>query len=81
MFQNQGNNKLAANGVQRMFQYQGNQVRTLLIDGEPWFVAKDICDVLEIANSRQAVSYLDDDEKASVIINDGSQDRSKQVIN
>ena len=32
-------------------------------DETPWWVAKDICDVLEINNSRQALSYLDDDEK------------------
>ncbi|WP_219723965.1 phage antirepressor [Akkermansia muciniphila] len=38
-------------------------VRAVVKDGEPWFVAKDVCDALEIGNSRQAVSYLDDDEK------------------
>lgn len=38
-------------------------VRAVVKDGEPWFVAKDVCDTLEIGNSRQAVSYLDDDEK------------------
>lgn len=30
------------------FQYDGNQVRTVLIDGQPWFAAKDVCDILEI---------------------------------
>ena len=40
-------------------------------DGEPWFVAKDVCDVLEINNSRQALARLDDDEKNTVITNDG----------
>jgi len=38
-------------------------VRTMLRDGEPWFVAKDVCDVLGIANSRDAVARLDEDEK------------------
>jgi prophage antirepressor-like protein len=33
------------------------------IDGEPWLVAKDVCDVLGIANSRDALRGLDDDEK------------------
>ena len=41
----------------------GCSVRTVIINEEPWFVAKDVCDALEIGNSRQAVSYLDDDEK------------------
>lgn len=32
------------------FPATGQQVRTLLIDGEPWFVAADVCAALDIAN-------------------------------
>lgn len=39
------------------------QVRTTIIDGEPWFVAADVCKALEIANNRDALTRLDDDEK------------------
>lgn len=42
-------------------------------DGEPWFVAKDVCEILGIGNSRQALSRLDDDEKNTVILNDGNR--------
>ena len=42
---------------------KSDQVRSLLRDGNPWFVAADVCRVLEIANSRDAVARLDDDEK------------------
>ena len=49
--------------LQRVFNYQGRQVRTILIDGEPWFVAKDVCEVLEHTNSRMALERLDEDEK------------------
>jgi prophage antirepressor-like protein len=35
-----------------------------------WFVAKDVCDILEINNPRQAITRLDDDEKSAVILND-----------
>ncbi len=46
------------------FRFESHEVRTLTIDGNPWFVAKDVCDVLEYANSRKALSdHLDDDEK------------------
>lgn len=38
-------------------------VRVVMINDDPWFVAKDVCDCLDLGNSRQAVSYLDDDEK------------------
>ncbi|MGI5144834.1 BRO family protein [Plantactinospora sp. CA-294935] len=45
------------------FPATGQQIRTLLRNGEPWFVAADVCTALDINNSRQAVSYLDEDEK------------------
>lgn len=38
-------------------------VRTVQIDGEPWFVAKDVCDVLGLDNATNAVRRLDEDEK------------------
>ena len=36
------------------------QVRVVEKDGEPWFVAKDVCDVLKHSNSRKAVADLVD---------------------
>lgn len=45
------------------YNYNSKKVRVIEKDGEPWFVAKDICDVLEISNSRDAISRLDEDEK------------------
>ena len=39
------------------------QVRSTLIDGEPWFVAADVCRALEIGDAHKAVDRLDDDEK------------------
>lgn len=47
----------------QIFDFSNQPVRVALIDGEPWFVAKDVCDVLGISNSRDALSRLDDDEK------------------
>ena len=38
-------------------------VRTLSVDGEPWFVAADVCKALDIRNGRDAVARLDEDEK------------------
>lgn len=57
------------------------EIRTLEINNEPWFVAKDICEILDIKNSRQALTRLDKDEKADVILNDGSQNRNMSIIN
>lgn len=42
------------------------EIRTLLIDGEPWFVAADVCKALLIVNSRNALTRIDDDEKGVV---------------
>lgn len=44
-------------------------------DGEPWWVAADVCAVLEIVNSRDAMGRLDADEKgvASTDTNGGAQ--------
>ena len=39
-------------------------VRTVTIDGEPWFVARDVCDVLGLDNVTKALLSLDPDEKA-----------------
>lgn len=39
-------------------------VRVILQDNEPWFVAKDVCDCLEIKNTTDALKRLDDDERA-----------------
>lgn len=39
-------------------------IRTTMIDGEPWFVAKDLCMILEIQNSRDTLAkVIDEDEK------------------
>ncbi|MCP4155667.1 MAG: hypothetical protein GY757_48530, partial [bacterium] len=44
------------------FRFESNEVRTLTIDGNPWFVAKDVCNVITNARDTLAKS-LDDDEK------------------
>ena len=46
----------------KVFAY-GEKVRTVLVENEPWWVLADVCRVLGIANSRNASSRLDDDEK------------------
>lgn len=53
--------------LQKVFNYQDQQVRTVVKDNEPWFVAKDVCSVLEIKNNRDALARLDEDEKGVVL--------------
>ena len=50
------------------------EIRTALIENEPWFVAVDVCRALEIGNSSQAISRLDADEKMITLIsNEGNK--------
>ncbi|EGJ20083.1 BRO domain protein [Cereibacter sphaeroides WS8N] len=44
------------------FDFEDQPIRTLLRDGSPWWVAADVCRVLEIQNPTDAVKRLDDDE-------------------
>lgn len=46
-----------------VFHFNALPVTVITKDGEPWFVASEICAALEINNSRMAVRRLDDDEK------------------
>lgn len=43
---------------------QFGEVRTIAKDGEPWFVAADVCKVLDLSNPTIAASRLDEDERA-----------------
>lgn len=55
-----------------VFNFNQNRtpIRVQVINNEPWFVAKDVCEVLGISNHKDAVSRLDDDEKDGVGITD-----------
>lgn len=43
-----------------LFEYEGHDFRTVDVNGEPWFVAADVCKVLEIINVGNALSRLDE---------------------
>lgn len=45
------------------FKFESKSIRTLAINNEPWFVAKDLCNAINISNYRDAIERLDDDEK------------------
>lgn len=52
------------NEIQK-FDFKGAPLRTLTDEaGEPWFVAKDVCAILEISNPSDALKRLDDDERS-----------------
>jgi len=51
---------------QSIFHFNASaEVRVILRDGQPWFVAKDVCDILGLINTSRAVGTLDDDERSN----------------
>ena len=66
----QNNNNEQATGLQ-VFSFnekESTPIRVQVINNEPWFVAKDVCQVLGIEKHRDAISRLDEDERGSVLV-------------
>lgn len=57
----------------QVFSYKGNEVRTVDVDGETWFVAADVCGILELTNTTEALKALDEDEKNTLRITEGNR--------
>jgi len=64
-----------------IFSFEGNEIRTIQKDREPWWVLKDVCGVLEIGNSRDVTARLDDDEKGVGIIDTLGGKQEVSIIN
>ncbi|MFA5385963.1 MAG: Bro-N domain-containing protein [Eubacteriales bacterium] len=60
----------------QIFNYNELPVRTVIKEDEPWWIAKDVCDILELGDTSKAVSRLDDDEKDtnSILTPGGNQE-------
>ncbi|MCK9324460.1 MAG: ORF6C domain-containing protein [Bacteroidales bacterium] len=67
--------------LQKAFNYQEQQVRTIVKDGEPWFVAKDVCEIFGDTNYRRSTGKLDSDEKGVSQINTPGGNQEMMVIN
>lgn len=52
------------------FSQERTPIRVQVINNEPWFVAKDVCDILEHSNHKMAVKSLDEDEVNSAYLTD-----------
>lgn len=65
------------------FAYEnGAEIRTTVINNETWFVAKDVCDALELSNSRKSVSALDGDQvRVSPLVTPLGGMQNLQIIN
>lgn len=52
----------------QIFSFNNREVRVVMKNDEPWWVAKDVCDVLDIQNVTQALERLDEDERSMFFI-------------
>lgn len=57
------------------------QMRTVTIDGEPWFVGRDVAEALGYSNTRDAIiTHVDCDDKDTVAIHDGTTGNPNQTV-
>lgn len=69
------------NNIQ-IFKYENNDVRTVEMNGEPWFVLKDVCGVLGLSNHKVTAQRLDRDEVSQTYLTDSiGRNQETTVIN
>lgn len=74
------NRKMTTQTQLSTFNFESKSIRTLAINNEPWFIAKDVCDTLKISNVSDALLKLDDDEKATIGLTDSQAGNGAQSI-
>ena len=66
----------------QLFNFENHEVRSLLVDDEPWFVGKDVAEILSYSNTRKALTdHIDDEDKMDgVTIRDAIGRNQKPVL-
>lgn len=65
----------------QVFNYGECEVRALMIDSAPWWVLKDICQVLNLKETHRVAARLDEDELTVAKVHSGGQNRKMNIIN
>ncbi|MEV2520532.1 BRO family protein, partial [Paenibacillus larvae] len=65
----------------QVFNFTGKEVRVIMKDGHPWWVAKDVCSVLDHSDVSMAVKRLDEDEKLTQTLFVSGQNRNVWFVN
>ena len=63
------------------FQFGKREVRTVIVDNEPWFVAKDVAEILGYSTANRMTERLDDDEKGTRKLCTLGGDQEMTIIN
>jgi|GEM_PF-2946106 len=64
----------------KTFQYQSHQFRSQIINDEPWFVAKDICDVLGLEHITNALAKIPEHHLTVIELQSGGQMREMKAV-
>lgn len=67
--------------IPQLFNYQDKLVRVIIVDDQPWFVAKDVCEVLDIKNHRDTVARLNIKQKGVGVIDTPGGPQEMNVVN
>ena len=67
----------------QLFNFKGNQVRTVLIEDEPYFIGKDVADILGYSRTTKAIQdHVEDEDKDVVPIQDSiGRKQATPIIN
>lgn len=66
----------------QLFNFENHEVRSLLISNEPWFVGKDVADVLGYADTNQAIrKHVDNEDRLTRRFDGTGQSRDMTIIN
>lgn len=64
-----------------VFNFQGREVRTVILNGEPWWVARDVCTILGLSDPSTSLARLDDEDKGTHTMRTLGGDQAMVVIN
>lgn len=64
-----------------MYSFENNNVRVIMQENEPWFVAKDVCDILELTDVSMSLKRLDERDKLVQTVFVSGQNRNVSTIN
>lgn len=65
-----------------LFNFEGNEVRTVIMNDDVWFVGKDVCNILGYSNPRKALSdHVFDDDKGVTVCDTLGGKQNMTIIN
>jgi len=64
-----------------VFNFKDQEVRTVMVNGEPWWVAKDVAEILDLGNMHSSLAKLEDDEKGLHTVETLSGSQEISIIN